>query len=153
MMRLPARPLAATAVLATVLATTAGCFWDDAAVQSPGTAKAADASSTAGQPAAAQTPRPGSEPLFHSTSATEGKFHEFETEGGFLVRFACKGAGTASVSLGAGHTFDYKCTIAAPEQQNPIETSKPGRTTYRIAVTTSDPKTTWSLFLDRSLTR
>jgi hypothetical protein len=152
-MRLPARPLAAMAMLAAGRATTAGCFWDDSSQAAPSAAKTSDAGSTAGQPSAAQTPRPGSEPLFHSTSATEGRFHEFETEGNFLVRFACKGAGTASVSLGAGHKFDYKCTAAAPEQQNPIESRKPGRVTYRVEVTTSDPKTTWSLFLDRSLTR
>ncbi|MDQ1652493.1 MAG: hypothetical protein QOI35_1693 [Cryptosporangiaceae bacterium] len=154
-MRSPARSLAASAVLAATLLSAAGCFWNDTTTdtQAAGTTSSKPADDSAGQPSAAQTPRPGSEPLFHSTSATEGKFHEFETEGGFLVRFACKGAGTASVSLGSGKKFDYKCTPAAPEQQNQLVAPKQGRNTYRVEVTTSNPKTTWSLFLDRSLTR
>src|SRR4051812_44349308 len=74
-------------------------------------AKARDAAELAAdQPKAAQQPRPGSEPLFHATSATGHDMHELDVTGGFTVRFACKGTGSAVVSLGPSTKYRYACT-------------------------------------------
>jgi hypothetical protein len=158
-MRLTARPLVVAAVLSVGLLSMAGCSWDDLKGQSSTSeapvpaGKTEDATSrSANEPAAAQEPRPGSEPLFHATSLSDQKRHEFATSGGFTVRFACKGAGTAVVSLGAAK-YTYTCTPDAAEQRSELRVKKPGPQTYRVEVTTSNAKNTWSLFLDRMRTR
>jgi hypothetical protein len=106
-----------------------------------------------GQPEAAQKPRPGSEPLFHATNSTGGRFHEFEISGGYTVRFACKGEGKAIVSLDAATKYAFTCTPLAGEQRKELRVRDGKPRTYRVEVKTTDPKSTWSLFLDRLLNR
>lgn len=149
-MRVSARPWVAAAALAVLLLTTGGCFWDEAEPGGPPAAKQQAAQGpAAGQPEAAQQPRPGSEPLFHVTSSTGGEFHEFEISGGFTVRFACKGAGAATVTLDARTRYDFTCSAEAPEQLEELRVSDRLPHVYRVAVKTTSAKNTWSIFFDR----
>jgi hypothetical protein len=102
-------------------------------------------------PAGAQKPLDGHLPLVHLTSETGGARHEFETAGGFLVRFACRGSGQATVAVSA-RTYTFTCSAGASEQQAEYTAPDGAVHTYDLRVKTA-PKNAWSMFLDQRRVR
>lgn len=96
----------------------------------------------------AQRPLAGHTPLFHVTSETGGERHEFDTVGGFVLRFACRGTGRVSVQITAADRYSFACSPAAPEQRAEYVASDNVMRTYDVRIQT-EPKNVWSIFLDQ----